>query len=167
MTNMMATQTTQAARRTKSAKWSKKKNKKKVRGGSDASDEDETGDVMKDIVYDTSAQEEWAHFCQEYDVVITTYPVMTHELSVAKGAVSRPRRDNVEYGERSLPKSPLIMVEFWRVIMDEVQLSGGTNTEEMVSRIPRCVLNVEPQLQAHFTLESTHSRSPVLQRVRL
>lgn len=139
MTSMMASQTTQAARRKKPAKWSKKKNKKNAPARNNASDDDETDDVMEDIVCDTSAQEEWANFCQEYDVVITTYSVMTHELSVAKGAVSRPRRDNVEYGERSLPKSPLIMVEFWRVIMDEVQLSGGTNTEEMVSRIPRSV----------------------------
>lgn len=138
MTSMMATQTTQASRR---KKWSKKKNRKNAHGTSDTSVEDDTEDVMKDGVYDMSAQEEWAIFCQEYDVVITTYAVMTHELSVAKGAVSRPRRDNVEYGERSLPKSPLIMVEFWRVIMDEVQLSGGINTEEMVSRIPRSVPN--------------------------
>jgi E3 ubiquitin-protein ligase SHPRH len=137
MASMMASQTIQAPKRKKPAKWSKKKNKKNKE-----SDDDETDEVMKDIVYETSVQEEWANFCQEYDVVITTYSVMTHELSVAKGAVSRPRRDNVEYGERSLPKSPLIMVEFWRVIMDEVQLSGGTNTEEMVSRIPRSVSSV-------------------------
>lgn len=84
-----------------------------------------------------SPSEEWALFCQEYDVVITTYNALSQELNVARGAVSRPRRDTAEYGERSLPRSPLIMVEFWRVIMDEVQLSGGTNTVEMVSKIPR------------------------------
>lgn len=112
----------------------KRKQKKKLTESKDSDDAD-----MVDIENDMSPQEKWANFCQQHDVVITTYHVLTQELNVAKGAVSRPRRENVEYGERSLPKSPLIMVEFWRVIMDEVQLSGGVNTEEMVSRIPRSV----------------------------
>ncbi|PVF98205.1 hypothetical protein CPB86DRAFT_825898 [Serendipita vermifera] len=80
---------------------------------------------------------EYAEYFQGFDVVITTYHVLSSELSVAKGAISRPRRQAVEYGERSLPKSPLVSVEFWRVLMDEVQLSGGINIVDMVSRIPR------------------------------
>lgn len=120
----------------KRTKASKKRTSKGWRGDYE-SDEHEADHSVSDTGNDMSLQEEWANFCQQYDVVITTYHVLTQELNVAKGAVSRPRRDNVEYGERSLPKSPLIMVEFWRVIMDEVQLSGGVNTVEMVSRVPR------------------------------
>lgn len=81
--------------------------------------------------------EDWAKHCQKFDVVITTYPTLTHELNVAKGTLARPRRDGVEYLGRTPPRSPLVLVEFYRVIMDEVQLSGGTNTVEMVSLIPR------------------------------
>lgn len=120
---------------TKAKKRTRASRKKRI-----SFEEDEGIDATPPDGEDISLQEEWAHFCHQYDVVITTYHVLTHELNVAKGAVSRPRRENVEYGERSLPKSPLIMVEFWRVIMDEVQLSGGLNTVEMVSRIPRSVL---------------------------
>jgi E3 ubiquitin-protein ligase SHPRH len=94
-------------------------------------------DGWKSLKKGTNVTKEWADFCQEFDVIITTYHVLSSEVSVAKGAISRPRRQAVEYGERSLPKSPLVSVEFWRVIMDEVQLSGGINTVDMVSRIPR------------------------------
>lgn len=81
--------------------------------------------------------DEWARYLQTFDVLITTYTTLAAELSVAKGTTARPRRERVDYGEHSMPKSPLIIVEFWRVIMDEVQMAGGNNTVDMVSRIPR------------------------------
>lgn len=121
----------------KSAKGNGSKKKKKQSAYSELSDTEENR--MEVDGDGTVIANEWALFCQKFDVVITTYNVLAAELDVARGAVERPRRDNVEYGERSLPRSPLCQVEFWRVMMDEVQLSGGTNTVEMVSRIPRYV----------------------------
>lgn len=113
--------------------FKKKKMKSKMVNESD----DEIADRMEVDGDGTVISNEWALLCQKYDVVLTTYNVLSAELDVARGAVERPRRDKVEYGERSLPRSPLCQVEFWRVMMDEVQLSGGINTVEMVSRIPR------------------------------
>ncbi|KAG8798985.1 hypothetical protein FRC16_006130 [Serendipita sp. 398] len=98
------------------------------------------GKNKMDIVIDgdgETPEDEWANYCQQYDVVITTYNVLSSELNVAKGAVSRPRREKVDYSERSRPRSPLVLVEFWRVLMDEVQMAGGTSVVDMVSRIPR------------------------------
>jgi E3 ubiquitin-protein ligase SHPRH len=115
----------------------KKAVKKKKKKSKTFDDEDEISNDMEVDGDGTVVSNEWALFCQDYDVVLTTYNTLAAELDVARGAVERPRRDKVEYGERSLPRSPLCQVEFWRVLMDEVQLSGGINTVEMVSRIPR------------------------------
>lgn len=49
---------------------------------------------------------------------------MAQDLAVAHPAPPRSRRKNVDYKQNERPRSPLIMVEWWRVIMDEVQLSG-------------------------------------------
>jgi E3 ubiquitin-protein ligase SHPRH len=111
--------------------------KKKMKLKTFYESDDEIANRMEVDGDGTVVSNEWPMFCQKYDVVLTTYNVLSAELDVARGAVERPRRDNVEYGERSLPRSPLCQVEFWRVMMDEVQLSGGINTVEMVSRIPR------------------------------
>ena len=105
-----------------------KKKKKKPQSDDDVSVIDGDGATPDD---------EWARYLQKFDVLITTYATLTAELNVAKGTTARPRRGTVDYRERSRPKSPLIIVEFWRVIMDEVQMAGGNNTVDMVSRIPR------------------------------
>ncbi|KIO23593.1 hypothetical protein M407DRAFT_26965 [Tulasnella calospora MUT 4182] len=60
------------------------------------------------------------------------------ELNVARVPVKRPRREIAAYqpsDERF--RSPLVMVEWQRVLMDEVQQVGGGKAAEMVSLIPR------------------------------
>lgn len=100
-------------------------------------EEDEEPIVNKEEDEDEGPLDEWAWFCQDYDVVITTYATLGKELGVAKGGVDRPRRRNVEYQDIDKPRSPLVSVEWSRVIMDEVQQAGGHRTVEMVSLIPR------------------------------
>ncbi|KZV72312.1 hypothetical protein PENSPDRAFT_576385 [Peniophora sp. CONT] len=81
----------------------------------------------------------WAQFVQGYDVCITTYNVLQQDLHVARAPPRRPRRETAEYSTPAYlrPRSPLVCVEFFRVIMDEVQMVGGGRSLEMVSLIPR------------------------------
>ncbi|VDB95380.1 unnamed protein product [Peniophora sp. CBMAI 1063] len=81
----------------------------------------------------------WAQFINSYDVCITTYNVLQQDLHVARAPPRRPRRETAEYSTPAYlrPRSPLVCVEFWRVIMDEVQMVGGGRSLEMVSLIPR------------------------------
>ncbi|EJD53059.1 hypothetical protein AURDEDRAFT_180640 [Auricularia subglabra TFB-10046 SS5] len=77
-------------------------------------------------------------FHQNVDVVVTTYNVLQQDLGVARAPVKRPRRAASNYSnvvERH--RSPLICVEWGRLIMDEAQLVGGGKAAEMVSLIPR------------------------------
>ncbi|KAG8718111.1 hypothetical protein FRC08_005951 [Ceratobasidium sp. 394] len=79
--------------------------------------------------------ETWNTLVHEHDVVLTTYQVLQKDLHFARPPVKRPRR-----GGRSEPvrkRSSLITIQWARVIMDEVQLMGNANAQEMVSMIPR------------------------------
>ena len=86
----------------------------------DKSDEEEEED---DEIVD------WCTFVNRYDVCITTYNVLQHDLSFARPPPVRPRRAGVSYANTDRSRSPLIMCEWYRVIMDEVQMVGGGKTE--------------------------------------
>lgn len=72
---------------------------------------------------------DWCTYVSGFDVVITTYNTLQHDLDVARPPPVRPRRNNVQYKNIERPRSPLIMCEWYRVIMDEVQMAGGGKTE--------------------------------------
>ncbi|KAF5381839.1 hypothetical protein D9757_008356 [Collybiopsis confluens] len=80
---------------------------------------------------------DWCSYVHTFDVVITTYNVLQSDLNVARAPPKRPRREGVVYLNIERPRSPLVMVEWTRVVMDEVQMAGGGKTEDMVSLIPR------------------------------
>ncbi|KAF9484752.1 hypothetical protein BDN70DRAFT_849017 [Pholiota conissans] len=71
----------------------------------------------------------WCDYVHQYDVVITTYNVLRTEIHAARNG----REGHNPYRIRS----PLVTVEWKRVVMDEVQMGGGGTTAEMVSLIPR------------------------------
>jgi hypothetical protein len=96
--------------------------------------------------------DDWARFCNEYDIVITSYTTLGKELGVARGSSERPRRWGVKYGDENKPRSPLVGVEWARVIMDEVQMAGGHQTVQMVSLLPR---------QYSFAVSGTPARGEV------
>ena len=73
--------------------------------------------------------EEWCSHIDEYDVCVTTYNVLTNDLHVARSPSRRPRRDGVSYLNIKRQRSPLVTCEWYRVIMDEVQMVGGGKTE--------------------------------------
>ncbi|KAF8624317.1 hypothetical protein AX15_005947 [Amanita polypyramis BW_CC] len=80
---------------------------------------------------------DWPAEANQYDVVITTYQVLKSDLDVSRAVPIRPRRDNVVYYNVERSRSPLVKCEWYRVVMDEVQMVGGGKTEDMVSLIPR------------------------------
>ncbi|OSD03772.1 hypothetical protein PYCCODRAFT_1365388 [Trametes coccinea BRFM310] len=96
----------------------------------------------------------WCEYVNTFDVCITTYTVLQHDLDVARPPPNRPRRSFVNYGRysKARTRSPLVMCEWYRVIMDEVQMAGGGKTEEMVSLIPRL---------SSFAVSGTPARSQV------
>lgn len=94
-----------------------KKRKGKASKAHDSEDEDEE---------DAS---EWCTWVNTYDVCITTYNVLQHDLGVARPPKERPRRTIATYHDREWYRSPLVMCEWYRVIMDEVQMVGGGQTE--------------------------------------
>lgn len=72
---------------------------------------------------------DWCSYVNTFDVCITTYNVLRQDLTVARAPPKRPRRANVEYSNLDRPRSPLVMCEWYRVIMDEVQMMGTGKSE--------------------------------------
>ncbi|KAJ7743179.1 SNF2 family N-terminal domain-containing protein [Mycena metata] len=108
-------------------------------------DEDEAGEDVGEIV-------DWCSYVQGYDVVVTTYQTLKTDVNVARAAPPRPRREDVVYSNVERPRSPLILVEWNRVVMDEVQMVGGGQVEDMVSLIPRL---------ASFAVSGTPARTQI------
>ena len=111
------------------------KNKEKMPNGKAAAVAGDSMEVDSEAIPSTSASIndedsdsviEWPNFVHGYDVVITTYQTLRSDLYVAHPVPKRPRRTAVVY-ER--PRSPLVMVEWKRVVMDEVQMVGGGKAE--------------------------------------
>ncbi len=72
---------------------------------------------------------DWCTWVNTFDVVVTTYNVLKTDFNVARAAPVRPRRTDVVYSNVERPRSPLVMCEWQRVVMDEVQMVGGGKTE--------------------------------------
>ncbi|KAL1409743.1 hypothetical protein Q8F55_003740 [Vanrija albida] len=123
-------------------KYAKGKDGKKVplemedEGHSD--DEDVAESTFDEETLLEHTQRAFLDYVRGHDVVITTYQTLGDDLTVAAPVPPRSRRANVAYKIGERPRSPLVMVEWWRVVMDEVQLQGNqSQAAEMVSLIPR------------------------------
>ncbi|KAH0579534.1 hypothetical protein H2248_002388 [Termitomyces sp. 'cryptogamus'] len=120
----------------------KQKGKKKSKSKRKALLLDSDDDMDVDAPESSAASDEveiqdWCAYVNGFDVVITTYAVLRSDFNVALAAPVRPRREDVVYSNVERTRSPLVMVEWYRVIMDEVQMVGGGKIEDMVSLIPR------------------------------
>ncbi|KAF8259089.1 SNF2 family N-terminal domain-containing protein [Lactarius quietus] len=67
----------------------------------------------------------WPVYINDFDVCVTTYDILRSDLNVARIPPPRPVRQTAEYSRDKRPISPLVMCEWYRVIMDEVQMVGG------------------------------------------
>ncbi|KAF8930649.1 hypothetical protein BGZ47_000457 [Haplosporangium gracile] len=71
-----------------------------------------------------------------YDIVLTTYAVLSKEIHYAN-QYDRPRRHDRRYCPRT---SPVVLIEWWRVCLDEAQLIEGASASQaaaMSHLIPR------------------------------
>ncbi|WVQ69001.1 uncharacterized protein L199_007213 [Kwoniella botswanensis] len=112
----------------------------KVEVDVNGNDEEEEGTLQV-------TQRQFVEYVRAHDIVVTTYQFylltycpfsVSQDLKVALPAPPRSRRSTANYKPNERPRSPLVMVEWWRVIMDEVQLAGDqSDAANMVSLIPR------------------------------
>ncbi|KXT00986.1 hypothetical protein AC578_8198 [Pseudocercospora eumusae] len=74
--------------------------------------------------------------CEDYDVVITTYQVLGREIHFAEDPPDRAMRHARRHERR---RSPLVQIEWWRVVLDEAQMveSGVTAAARVACRLPR------------------------------
>lgn len=70
------------------------------------------------------------------DVVLTTYTQLASEIHYARDPPDRSRRTERKYEQR---RSPLVMLQWWRVCLDEAQMieSGVSNAATVARLIPR------------------------------
>lgn len=107
----------------------KRKRKGKGISGSGSNTPQSVEHEMVIDVDDGSDLVDWCTHVQGFDVVITTYVVLQSDLNVAGVAPDRPRREAARYSNLERPRSPLVMCEWNRVVMDEVQMMGGGKSE--------------------------------------
>ena len=104
--------------------------KRNGRGKASAS---QGGDIVMGANTDLDANSDrildWPTYINQFDVCITTYNVLRLDMAVARAPPKRPRRQDVEYKNLTRPRSPLVMCEWYRVIMDEVQMMGTGRSE--------------------------------------
>lgn len=72
----------------------------------------------------------------KYDVVLTTYNVLSKEIHFATPAPDRPLRHQPKHERKN---SPLVQIEWWRVCLDEAQMveSGVSQAAKVARIIPR------------------------------
>ena len=72
----------------------------------------------------------------EFDVVLTTYNVISKEIYYAGAAPKRDLRHEKKFEQR---KTPLIRISWWRVCLDEAQMveSGVSHAAQVARVIPR------------------------------
>ncbi|KAF2831923.1 hypothetical protein CC86DRAFT_312500 [Ophiobolus disseminans] len=72
-----------------------------------------------------------------YDVVVTTYNVLSKEIHYATPPPDRSARNEKRHERR---KSPLVEISWWRVCLDEAQMieSGVSQAAKVARIIPRC-----------------------------
>lgn len=86
-----------------------------------------------------NATSSWGDWASRWDVMVVSFETLARDLAASHAAPVRMLRQPSKY-ER--PRSPLVQLEFWRVVMDEVQLVGGNAARTMGMIRRQCSLAV-------------------------
>ena len=81
----------------------------------------------------------WGDWASRWDVMVVSFETLARDLAASHAAPVRMLRQPSKY-ER--PRSPLVQLEFWRVVMDEAQLVGGNAARTMGMIRRQCSLAV-------------------------
>lgn len=81
----------------------------------------------------------WGDWASRWDVMVVSFETLARDLAASHAAPVRMLRQPSKY-ER--PRSPLVQLEFWRVVMDEAQLVGGNPARTMGMIRRQCSLAV-------------------------
>jgi E3 ubiquitin-protein ligase SHPRH len=92
----------------------KQEEKTKTKAAADVTDTDDSS---------VSLLDSWPSYINDFDVCITTYDTLRQDLVVAHAAPPRSVRQAAKYSRCKRPISPLVMCEWYRVIMDEVWIT--------------------------------------------
>lgn len=87
-----------------------------------------TGHRQAQKDYEAAQCTTWGAWTQSIDVMVVSFETLARELAASHAAPVRQLRQPSKY-ER--PRSPLVQLEFLRVVMDEVQLVGGNAAKTM------------------------------------
>ncbi|KAF2015869.1 ATP-dependent DNA helicase [Aaosphaeria arxii CBS 175.79] len=76
-------------------------------------------------------------YLMEFDIILTTYAVLSREVHFAKPPPDRSLRTEKRHPAR---RSPLVEISWWRVCLDEAQMveSGVSQAATVARLIPRC-----------------------------
>lgn len=87
--------------------------------------------AMKDV----PKGQTWSEYAKQFDIIVVSFSTLQKEMGVALKEQPRSRREPRKY-ER--PRCPLIQLEFFRVVCDEIQMVSNTSRAgQVVSMIPR------------------------------
>ncbi|MCJ1431726.1 hypothetical protein MMC27_001081 [Xylographa pallens] len=98
---------------------------------------------LKVMVYDgiratdrDASDEEMLIRLLDHDVVLTTYNTLASEIHYSSATPERNLRHDKKYERR---KSPLVQIDWWRVVLDECQMveSGVSHAAKVAQLIPR------------------------------
>lgn len=89
---------------------------------------------------DTSPIDRWVQKVSQADIVLATYQNLAADWNVAAPPVKRARRSTAAYVEHARPRSALLLCDWRRVAIDEIQtldISSASNAANMVKTIRR------------------------------
>ena len=92
---------------------------------------------MGRVDYPNATNEQLVETLADYDIVLTTYNVLSRDIYFAEDPPERNLRHRKRAEER--PKSPLVQILWWRVCLDEAQMveSVVSNPSKVARLIPR------------------------------
>lgn len=106
-----------------------KSNGKRKRGAGDVDENPEKSTIEK-----------WVDSVAKADIVLTTFRTVQTDWNVAPPPVKRARRSTAAYAETTRPRSALLLCDWLRVIIDEIQeldIASASKVANMIKTIKR------------------------------